>query len=259
MIILGEKLNSSIPSTLKAIQSGNDELIITLCKSQADCGADFLDINTAIAGEDEELSAMLHIIDLAQANTECGIMLDSPSVEVIMEAIKHIEGREIIINSITMDERHELIEVAKEYNAGIVALPISENGIPEFAEERFDNAKRLIKMLTAAGISMDKIYIDIIVESLAVNGNAAINAVETAKLIHAEFPDVHLTGGLSNISFGLPKRVNINTAFIPALMCAGVDSAIIDITNEKTRAAVISSRALCGLDEYCMDYIEEFR
>lgn len=257
MIILGEKLNSSIPSTLEAIQTGNDESLITLCKKQEECGAHFLDINTAIA--DDELSAMLHIIDLAQAHTNCGIMIDSPNVEVVREALTRVHDREIIINSITMDERHELIALAKEYNTGLVALPISENGIPEFAEERLENAKTLVKIITDGGVSADKIYLDIVVETLAVNGNAALNAIETARLIHAEFPDIHLTCGLSNISFGLPKRVNINTAFVPVLMCAGVDSAIIDITSEKTRAAVISARALCGQDEYCMDYLEEFR
>lgn len=258
MIILGEKLNSSIPSTLVAIQSKDDETLIFLCKKQAECGADFLDINTAIVGE-EELSAMLHIIDLAQENTSCGIMLDSPNVDVIREAIGKIKNREIIINSITLDERHELISLAKEYNTGIVALPITEDGIPDNAEERFANAEKLIEILTAEGIPMDKIYIDVIIESLAVNGEAAKLAAETARLIREKYDEVHLTCGLSNISFGLPKRININTAIIPVLACAGVDSAIIDITGEKTRHAVISANALCGADEYCMDYIEEFR
>lgn len=258
MIVLGEKLNSSIPSTLEAIQSGDDQALITLCTTQESCGAHYLDINTAIAGDDE-LSAMLHIIDLAQKHTSCGIMLDSPNAEVIREAIAHVQDRPIIINSITLDERHELIEVARKYDAGLVALPLSENGIPEFPEERLDNAKTLVELITEGGLPLDHIYLDLIAEALAVNGNAALNAIETARLIRREFPDIHLTCGLSNISFGLPKRVHINTAFIPALMSAGLDSAILDITNERTRAAVISSRALCGLDEYCMEYIEAFR
>ncbi|MEG0614733.1 MAG: dihydropteroate synthase [Oscillospiraceae bacterium] len=258
MIILGEKLNSSIPSTLEAIQSGNDEKIITLCKLQEDAGANFLDVNTAIVG-DEEISAMLHILEIAQANTSCGIMLDSPNVDVIKAVIGKIEGREIIINSITLDERHELISVAKAYNAGVVALPLTEDGIPDTAEERLENVKKLVEILTSEGIEMDKIYIDIIVESLAVNGNAATTAIKTCELVRENFPEIHITGGLSNISFGLPKRMNVNTAFISALVCAGLDSGIIDITSEKISAAVTSAEALCGKDEYCMNYIEKFR
>ncbi|HOV41802.1 MAG TPA: dihydropteroate synthase [Oscillospiraceae bacterium] len=257
MIILGEKLNSSIPSTLEAINSKNDEYIISLCKKQEECGAHYLDINTALA--DDELEAMLYVLKLAQDNTECGIMLDSPNVEVVKEAIKHIKGRSIIINSITLDERHELIDTAKEYDAGLVALPLTEDGIPETPEERLENAKKLVEIVSAKGIEIDKLYIDIIVEALAVNGEAGKRAIETARLIRNEFPEVHLTCGLSNISFGLPKRVNINTAFIPALMCAGVDSAIIDITSERTQDMIAASKALCGIDEYCMEYIERFR
>lgn len=257
MIILGEKLNSSIPSALAAINSEDDSALIALCVRQEECGADYLDINTAIA--DDELTAMQHIVNLALDNTDCGIMLDSPNPEIISEVIKTVKNRNVIINSITMDERHELIKTAKEYNAGIVALPMTEDGIPDNAEERFHNAEKLINLLNENGIENDKIFIDVIIESLAVNSEAAKTAIETTRLIRNRFEDVHITGGLSNISFGLPKRININTVMIPALMCAGLDSAIIDITSDKIRNTVISSSALCGEDEFCMNYIENFR
>lgn len=186
MIILGEKLNSSIPSTLEAINSKNDEQIISLCKKQEECGAHYLDINTALA--DDELEAMLYVLRLVQENTRCGIMIDSPNVEVVKEAIKHVKGRNIIINSITLDERHELIDTAKEYGAGLVALPLTEDGIPETPEERLENAKKLVEIVSAKGITLDNLYIDIIVEALAVNGEAGKRAVETARLIRNEFP-----------------------------------------------------------------------
>lgn len=259
MIVLGEKLNSSIPSVLEIFQRGDEREIAQLCRLQEDKGADYLDINTALA--DDEISMMKKIIVIARENTSCGIMLDSSDPQIIIAAAEEVENeRPLILNSITLDERHELIALAASRSAGIVALPIdSENGIPETAEERFENARKLISLLGENGVAQDKIFIDVIIETLAVNGEAAMCAVNTARKIRTEYPGVHLTCGLSNISFGLPKRININAAMIPALACAGLDSAILDITNEKIRAAVIASRVLSGADEYCMSYIEEYR
>lgn len=259
MIILGEKLNSSIPSALELFCSNDGEKIAALCRRQEECGADYLDINTALT--DDETGMMISVIKIAQESTSCGIMLDSANPEVIAEASKCVElQRPLIFNSITLDERHELISLAAKRGAGIVALPMdSENGIPETPEERFENAKKLIELLETGGVARDKIFIDVIIETLAVNGEAAMCAVNTARMIRAAYPEVHLTCGLSNIAFGLPKRININTAMIPALACAGLDSAILDITSEKTRAAVIAARVLNGTDEYCMNYINEYR
>lgn len=259
MIILGEKLNSSIPSVLEIFNSGDDSKITEICRIQEERGANYLDINTALT--DDEVYMMKKIIAIAQENTSCGIMLDSSDPEVIIAASESIEAeRPFIINSITLDERHELIALAKKRSAAIVALPIcSENGIPETPEGRFENAEKLIKILEENDISHDKIFIDVIIETLAVNGDAANCAINTALKIRSKYPNVHLTCGLSNISFGLPRRININTAIIPALACVGVDSAILDITNDKIRDAVITSRVLTGEDEYCMNYIEEYR
>lgn len=255
MLLFGEKLNSSIPSVFEIMKNRDYEEIKRLCIAQEQAGADYLDINTAILVEDE-LEVMCEIIKIAQENTGCNIMLDSPNVEVIREAAKLVE-RDLIINSITLDSRHELIDLAVEIGASLVALPIDEYGIGE-TEQRIEKAKKITEICTQKGLPREKLYIDAVIESVAVNPQAAKNAIDTVAGIKAQIDDVKTTCGLSNISFGLPKRININTAFIPAIMYAGLDSAIIDVLSPKTMDSVTASRVITTEDEYCMGYIERF-
>ena len=258
MIIFGEKLNSSIPSTLSLFSGGDDNAISALCKKQEECGADYLDINTAMLGENEK-EAMKHIAQLACDNTSCGIMLDSADTAIFSEILPTLGDRKVILNSITLDERHELIDLCVKFNTGIVVLPINENGIPDTADELFENAAPIIKKLTDASVDYSRIYVDLIIESIATNSSAFMRAKQFCELLRENYPDIHITCGLSNISFGLPKRININQAAIPALICSGLDTAIVDITNDKVRSMISASRVLSGEDEYCMDYIDSFR
>lgn len=256
MILFGEKLNSSIPSVYEVMKSGDTNALIELCKAQEASGADYLDINTAILGEDE-LPCMLKIVELAQAHTSCNIMLDSPNCNVIREAVKAV-NRPLIINSITLDERHELIDIAVEKNAGLVALPIDEYGLCE-PRERVENAKAIADLCRNKGLPLENLYIDVVMESVAVNPMAARNAIETIKGVKCAIPEAKTTCGLSNVSFGLPKRININTAFICTAVYCGLDSAIIDVLSQKSMDALCSANVISGADEYCVEYLERFR
>lgn len=259
MIIIGEKLNSSIPRTLEALKSHDETTLINMIKNQERCGADYLDINTAICGA-EELNQLLWLIELVISNSNCGIMLDSPSPNVIVQAMKKTEARKLIINSVTLTDRiDELLPVIRQSGCGVVALPIDGNGIPVSSEERLDNAKRLMERFGKEGIAPEKIYIDALAEALAVGTDNAKTALETIQKARCAFPKVHLTCGLSNISFGLPKRNNINTAFLAMAVYCGLDSAILDITAPAMRTMLSSALAVNGEDEYCMEYISYIR
>jgi 5-methyltetrahydrofolate--homocysteine methyltransferase len=259
MIIIGEKLNSSIPKTLTAINSGDTNYLINIIKEQEDAGASFLDINTAICGEDE-LAKLIWLVELALKNSKCGIMLDSPSPKVIKEAIKIIKDRKIIINSVTLTDRiDELLPVIKEAGAYVVGLPIDNVMMPETAKKRVDNASKLIEKITNFGIDIDKIYIDVLAEALSVGNENAMVTINTIKSLKELYPNVKTICGLSNISFGLPKRVNINCAFLTAAVVAGLDSAIMDITSQAMKTCLASSLAIAGKDDYCLEYISEIR
>ncbi len=258
MIIISEKLNSSIPSSLKLMENGTDKEISDFIAFQCECGADYLDLNAAMC--QDEIGTAKRIADLIIKHGGCGIAIDSPSVSVMKELLEYINGRcDVLINSITLSERNENIALAEKYQTGIVAVLTDEAGIPDNAEKRLENADLIIKKLLDAGIPSDKIYIDVIAESAAVSDGAAFCALKTTRLIREKYEDVHITCGLSNISYGLPERKVLNSAFFAAAAVLGMDAPICDVTSPSIRRALASSGVLLGIDDYCMEYIEEMR
>lgn len=255
MIIVGEKLNSSIPKIQELMQKKDTEAIKQIAINQQESGANFLDINTAVFREDE-YNMMEYILGIVLENTECGIMLDSPSTAVIEKAIKLIKNRKIIINSITLQDRiDDLLPIVKNYGTGVVCLPIDQNGIPKTTEKRVENSLKLIQILQEAGIEKDKIYIDVLAETLAVESESAMTTINTISRLRETEKDVHIICGVSNVSFGLPKRGNINAAFLTAAIFAGLDSGIIDITSEQIQNTIYVAELVAGKDEYCMEYL----
>lgn len=260
MVLIGEKLNSSIPSVRRLMDAGDCGSLAEIVKKQSLCKADFLDINTALCAD--EAGTMRRLCALCLENSGCGIVVDSPNPKVCEDSLAYIRERSdrpCIINSITTDERHGCIDTALRYGAGIVALLTTGQGIPQTAKERFANAEKAIALLKNAGICEGDIYIDVIVESAAANENAARTALETIALVRRKHPGVHILCGLSNISFGLPKRPLINRAFLTLAAYFGADCAICDVTSEDIRAAYLAAEVLNGADEFCMEYISAFR
>lgn len=258
MIIISEKLNSSIPSSLKLMENGTDLELSNFIALQAESGAEYLDLNAAMCSD--EIKTAKRIADLIIEHGECGIAVDSPSEKAMEEILAHIDGRcDVLINSITATERWGNIDLAVKYGAGVIAVMTDENGSPDTAEKRLANADKVISRLREAGIADEKIYIDVIAESSAVSDNAAKVALDTIKLIREKYENVHITCGLSNISFGLPERKVLNSAFFSAAAVLGMDAPICDITSPAIKRAFVASQVLLGEDDYCMEYIEEMR
>lgn len=258
MIIISEKLNSSIPSSLKLMENGTDEELRQFISLQCESGASYLDLNAAMCSD--EIKTAKRIADLIIEEGGCGIAVDSPSEKAMEEILAHIGGRcDVLINSITTTERSGNIDLAVKYNAGIIAVLTDDGGSPETAEERVKNADSIISRLREAGIPDDKIYIDVIAESSAASDRAARVALQTVRMIREKYENVHITCGLSNISFGLPERKVLNSAFFSAAAVLGMDAPICDITSPSIKKAFVASLILLGEDDYCMEYIEEMR
>ena len=256
---VGEKLNSSVPSTGEAMLARDFDKLAALALAQAEAGADCLDINTALCGE-AETEMLCRLADLAAEKTSCDIMLDSPSPAAIIAALPRVRVRRVIINSVTADERlEELIPAAVEYGAGVVGLPIRSGAIPSTAEGRLENALAIRARLNEAGIPDDRIYIDALAESVAMGGEAGMTLLETVRLLRRELPGIHIICGLSNISFGLPKRARLNAAAATLLAEAGADSFICDAASPSLKTAIAACEAFTGRDEYCMNYITRIR
>ena len=259
MIIIGEKLNSSVPKTLDALNRHDLDYVVRMIKQQELSGADYLDLNTALTGENE-IDNMLWLIRLVKENSQCGIVIDSPNPDVIAHCLPNTKNNKTIINSITLDGKYDaVIEMSKQYGAGVVCLPIKEKSVPNAAGERFAYAVEIAAKLRHMGIEDENIYIDILVEAIATNSMATSVALETTKLVKKEFPKINTICGLSNVSFGLPRRAKLNGAFFIMMIQNGLDGAIVDITSDEIKNAIFTSNALLGKDEYCMEYIAHSR
>lgn len=249
MILIGEKLNSSIPKTLELYKSKNEEELINIIKAQKE--ADYLDINTGLC--DNEIDMMKYVIKLCGENSRAKIMPDSSNPEVLKEVCKYIKG-DFIINSITAKDRmEEIIPIIKEYNCGVVALPIVDT-VPSEPIKRLENAKIIMDRFEKENIPLDKVYFDILVEPLATNIESGKIIIDTLKLFKEN--GLKTTCGLSNVSFGLPNRKDINSMFLSNLMTLGLDSAICDVMNPEIIKSVKISNMILGKDEYCMKYIK---
>lgn len=258
MILIGEKLNSSIPKTLEALQNRDEDYIVSLIKAQSEAGADVLDLNAALLG-DGEADGLKRLIGLCQKYApSCTLMLDSPNPAALLEAAREATAP-LIFNSVTVKERvDELLPAVLQYHAGVVALPIADDGISESVDARMANASAILERLVSAGVPEDRIYMDVLVETIS-TGGSVMTTLGMLERMHRLYPAVRTVCGLSNVSFGLPKRVNLNAAFLSMAVAGGLDAVIMDVTSKTMRTALYSALALCGYDEYCMDYISYIR
>lgn len=247
MLLIDEKLNSSIPKTLELYNNRDENALIKIIKQRSE--ADFLDINTALCENEKEM--LIYMIGLVQKNSSEKIMLDSSDPQVIAEAAEYIKG-DFAINSVTAKERLELLPVIKKYNCYAVALPIEDN-VPEDPEERLENALKIKKACEKEGINTEKIFFDILITPLSTDTEAGKKAYDTLKLFRKE--GLKTVCGLSNGSFGLPKRKIINSFYLSHLMTMGLDGAICDTEDLNIKTAVKCSEMLMGNDEYCMEYV----
>lgn len=261
MIIVGEKLNSSIPKTLEAMNAGDVGTLTELIRRQEQGGADYLDVNTALC-EAGELDRMLWVIGLVLEHSECGIMLDSPSGEILASAAKSAGKRRLIFNSVTLKTPQNTLETvaraAVESGAGVVIMPVGES-FPHSSGERILNAEKMVKILTGLGVPAGNLYVDAIVETVSADGNAPSVTLETIRGLKARLPEVRSVCGVSNVSFGLPGRANLNAAFLAMASAAGLDCAILDTTSDRMCLALRAAAAIAGEDEFCMEYIAAMR
>lgn len=260
MIIIGEKLNSTLKSIRPAMESRDKQAIQDLALRQIHAGADFIDVNAGMFHEVES-EVLKWLIETIQEVTDVPFAIDSPSASAILTGLQANKNGQPIINSITAEKaRYDaLIPLIKQYKAKVIALCMDDTGMPETVDERMAIARRLIKNLTSEGVALDDIFIDPMVRPVATGSHYGMVAIETIRKVKNEFPQVHIACGLSNISFGLPARKILNQSFLVAAMAAGMDGAIVDPLDKKLMSFVYASEALFGVDDYCMEFLTKFR
>jgi len=264
MIIIGEKINATRKSVKKAILSRDSEMICKQIKSQDEAGAHYIDLNAGTGEGDEakELQDMLWLIDLALETTEKKLSIDSPNPNIIRGAIEHLDGRRpYLINSIKNEEslQKALLPVIAQQKMSFIALAMDEEGIPDSAEKRLSVCMKIYEAAKKEGMEDGNIFFDSLVMPLSSNCIYGRIALEALQMIKNEVPDGKTSLGVSNISFGLPKRVWVNEAFIIAALTRGLDAAICDPTRESIRRAILLGELTAGKDRFCRRYTRALR
>lgn len=254
--VIGERINPTGKKLLKqALRDRDMDYILREGISQKDCGAHILDVNVGLP-EIDEVEMLKSAVYELQSVLPTPLQLDSSDAVAMEQALRIYNGKPLI-NSTNGKEKsmHEIFPLAKKYGGVVVCLCLDENGIPETADGRIKVAQKIIN--TAAEYGIDKK--DLIVDALAMTiSTDTQNAIETLKAVDyiKHTLGVNTVLGVSNISFGLPNREAVNTAFYTLCLKAGLSAGIINPKSQSMMNAYYSYNALAGLDENCTEYIE---
>ncbi len=256
--VIGERINPTGKKRFKQALEENDlDYILNEGLSQVEAGAEILDVNVGHSGIDEK-EMMRNVVCSLQGSIGLPLQLDSNSPAVLENALRVYTGK-AIINSVNGEEKslNAVLPLAKKYGAAIVGLTLDERGIPETVEERVEIAEKIINSAVALGIPKEDIIIDCLTMTVSANQNAPKITLEAMKQVKEKF-GVKTTLGVSNISFGLPQREIVNTAFVTLALENGLDLPIMNPNSAPMISAVRAFRVLKGFDVGASDYISAF-
>ena len=257
-ILIGERINPTGKKAFKqALRDGDINYILNEAVRQEEKGAHILDVNVGLPEIDEK-TMMTEAVKALQGVTDLPLQLDSSSTEALENALRIYNGKPLINSVNGKDEVMDAVfPLVKKYGGTVVALALDENGIPDNADGRIAIAKRIYEKAASYGIAARDIIIDGLAMTISSDNRSALATLETLRRVRDELGG-HTILGVSNISFGLPARPNINAAFYTMAMQNGLSAAIINPNSEDMMRAYFSYCALAGLDENCQDYIARY-
>ncbi len=256
--VIGERINPTGKKEFKEALEKNDlDYILNEGLSQMDAGADILDVNVGHSEIDEE-EMMQKVVTSLQGSIGAPLQLDSTSSAVLEKALRLYTGK-AIINSVNGEEKSlsSVLPLAKKYGAAIVGLTLDENGIPETVEKRVEIAERIINRAIEAGIPKEDIIIDCLTMTVSAKQSAAQVTLDAMKQVKEKF-GVKTTLGVSNVSFGLPQREVVNTAFVTLALENGLDLPIMNPNSASMIGAVRAYKVLKSIDTDSARYISAF-
>ena len=256
--VIGERINPTGKKKFKEALENNDlDYILNEAISQIEAGADILDVNVGHSEIDEE-DMMKKVVVALQGATGVPLQLDSTSPRILESALRLYTGK-AIINSVNGEEKSldTILPLAKKYGAAIVGLTLDERGIPETAEERIKIAEKIIDRAVKTGIPKEDIIIDCLTITVSAKENSAKATLQAMKEVKEKF-SVKTTLGVSNISFGLPSREVVNTAFLTMALENGLDLPIMNPNSISMMGAVRAFKVLKAFDTGAQEYISAF-
>lgn len=259
MKIIGEKINGTRKSVAKAIAERDADYIKNLAIKQAEAGSSWLDINAGTHPE-REPDDLVWLIETIQPVVDIPLCLDSANPEALKHGIQAVD-KTPMINSISGESSRleKILPIVVDHGCEVIALALDAKKIPETCEKRLAVIDSIMAASRQAGVHDEKVYLDPLAMTIATANQSGVVACETIRTAKEKYPEVHFTMGLSNISFGLPARKQINRVFLTLAMQAGLDSAILDPLDKELMAAIVTTKLLLGEDKHCMNYLKASR
>jgi 5-methyltetrahydrofolate--homocysteine methyltransferase len=260
MIVIGEKINGTRKAVAAAIRERDAAFIKQLAVSQVEAGGDYLDVNAGTSPE-REPEDMAWLVTTIQEATEAPLCLDSANPKALQAGLSLVK-KTPIINSVSGEKQRieSVLPLALEYKTGLILLALDDQvGIPNTWEGRVGIVDRLVKMAREGGLRDEQLFVDPLVTAIATGDKNALITYDTIKRTREAFPGVHITCGLSNISFGMPLRSLINRTFMSMCIQVGLDSAIIDPNDRDLMGVLLSAEMLMGRDKFCQKFSRAYR
>lgn len=257
VVIIGECINPTRRKKLvTTLQEGNFQYVLELADIQIKAGADVLDVNVGFPGVDD-VKLLAETVKVIQDRFDIPLCLDSPNPKAIEAALKVAVGK-CLINSVNGEEKSmiALLHIAKEYCAAIIGLAMDDDGITHDPQQRLAVAEKILARAMKTGIREEDVVIDPLAMAISADPGACMITLDTIKLIHQKL-GLNITLGSSNISFGLPDREVLNSAFMSLAILNGLTCPIAN--PEKITAAVRATDLILGRDDYAVRFVEHFQ
>ena len=258
--VIGEKINGSIPAVADAIARRDSEFIKERARMQDAAGATYIDCCASV-DESVEVETLKWMIECIQEVSDLPIAVDSPSADVLTQAYKYC-NKPGLFNSVSGegDKMDKIFPLVRDNPGwGVVALLSDDSGIPKTAGDRLRVFDKIMAKAKEYGIAPSRIHIDPLVEMLCTSEDGIAMVEEVMAKIREQYPSIHISGAVSNISFNLPARKLVNMAFVCLAIKAGMDSAVFDPLDKQLLGVIYATEALLGQDDFCMEYIGAFR
>ncbi len=242
--------------------AGDGEKLAEMAVRQANAGAAYIDVNVATGkgGRKDEIAAMQWAVGVIREAVDKPLCIDSADPRVLEAGLKAASGK-VMINSTTAEagRMEPVLALAKSYDAPIIALAMDEQGIPKTVEGRVAAAQKIVEACDRMGIPIETVYFDALVIPISTDAREGIVTLETLTAVKERFPGCKTVLGLSNVSYGLPARANINAAFLHMAVWAGLDAVILDPTEALLMGAVRTAEAIIGEDRHFRRYMRLYR
>ncbi len=261
MIIIGEKINTVRKSVLRAYQEKDSKYICDEAVRQVKAGAGVIDVNAGI-DTDIDPGNMAWAVNIIQNVVDVPLCIDSPDPKTIKAGFDASRDKQRTwANSITLEKKRidGILPLVKEYQCPVVALCMGKEGIPKTPEGRVEIAKRHVDVIDKYGIPLENLYLDPLIEPIAVQTDRGKFCLNTLRLIKSAIPGIKSVICLSAISFGLPKRQLLNRIYLPLLMYEGIDAVILDPLDSELMMNLEVANTLLGKDKFCTNYLKLYR